>query len=124
MIRHKGCGGEVCADWSLQYEYEGYTVPAHRCRKCKREILGDAEVDLGNDEPTAQYKVSFNKGRGEWLAVVYRDEPGGVRRVLTVGCEDTEADAVRWARGTIGLMAEHRRDDVELPDKYERRVPQ
>ena len=67
-----------------------------------------------------QVKIVYGRRRKEWLVVIYRDTPDGVRHVLTVGCEDSRSDADGWATGTLDLMNRLERDDVELPDKYER----
>jgi len=64
-------------------------------------------------------RILFSRRRQEWLAVIYRDAEG-VRHVLTIGCEDCYIEAECWAVGTLDLMNRLERDDVELPDKYER----
>jgi hypothetical protein len=45
-MTHKDCGGELYENPSMKYEYEGGVYPAIMCRKCNREVLGDAEVEI------------------------------------------------------------------------------
>lgn len=52
---HRDCGGEIILDESKTYDYEldngvMTEVPAWRCRKCGKEILGDAEIELNEEE--------------------------------------------------------------------------
>ena len=48
---HRGCGGDIVEDWEHTYEYdvgqEGtpVKVPSYWCQKCKKEILGDPEME-------------------------------------------------------------------------------
>src|SRR4051812_3643720 len=69
---HKGCGGEVKEDLSVPgYHYnpdkdtanpDDPTVPAQRCKKCKAEILGDAQIRLLRDDwqdPNEQARHTF-----------------------------------------------------------------
>ena len=55
--RHLDCNGRIVEDWSKTYDHEGATYPAYRCTRCAAEILGDAEIQL-LEEDTA------NAGRG------------------------------------------------------------
>lgn len=43
-LLHLGCGGDIVEDWSTTYDYDGEKCPALRCKKCGKEILGDAET--------------------------------------------------------------------------------
>lgn len=118
-IRHRGCGGEIRADWSLQHVNEDYSVPAHRCAKCGKEVLNDLEVVLNGDvQDELLFRVRYSQTRREWLAVVFC-ERGNVRVVHTVGCEDTREAATSWALGTIALMQQYG-EGASLPDKYDR----
>ena len=58
---HRNCGGEIKEDYSLPPYYnpnnpdedvEGnliYAIPAIVCMKCGIEILGDASIELGDE---------------------------------------------------------------------------
>ena len=45
-MKHKGCGGSLYESVTKFYEYEGSKYPAVKCRKCGKEIIGDAEVEI------------------------------------------------------------------------------
>lgn len=50
-MKHKKCGGTITEDWLQTYEQisddgKATRVPALRCNKCWKEILGDADIDL------------------------------------------------------------------------------
>ena len=52
MLVHRGCGGEVKPNWGRLYccmNEDGTPrsmEPAQRCTRCKKEILGDSELDI------------------------------------------------------------------------------
>ena len=60
-MKHKGCGGEVILDADEVF-FKGYRftgeeakqfgafVPATVCLRCKQEVIGDAMIDLGENE--------------------------------------------------------------------------
>lgn len=78
------------------------------------------KLDFSDIPPGLGAKIAFNEEREEWLAVIFR-KSGEMITVLSAGREETEDDAIQWARGTMRLMHETGRDDVELPDMYDRR---
>ena len=61
--------------------------------------------------PKAKY--SFIDARKEWLAVIYRG-----KTVLSVGCENTEAEIKTWAAQSIVNYPKL------VPDMYSRKVLQ
>lgn len=122
-MKHVNCGGTIAADYTEPYVEKGHLLPAWRCCKCGAEVRQDAEVDLENPPDgwtTPEFKVAYSRARREWVGVIFRDADM-VRKVLTIGCEDSQTAAHRWARESIALMERERRDDVEMPDKYERK---
>lgn len=59
------------------------------------------------------------RDNGEWLATIAQQLPDELI-VLSVGIEDTEDAVLAWAGGSMQLMIDSGRDDVQLPDKYDR----
>ena len=52
MLIHIHCGGEVGPAWNEEpYESEEYgTVPVYRCKRCMKEIVGDAQIEIVGNE--------------------------------------------------------------------------
>jgi len=60
-MKHRHCGGNISQDWNFMYQYEGinnvkHSVPALRCEKCGKVILGDGEIDTEVPEIEEQYE--------------------------------------------------------------------
>lgn len=56
-LKHKNCGGIITENWNDPYEFSGEDakifgkkVPKYICQKCKKEILGDSEIELEQDK--------------------------------------------------------------------------
>lgn len=50
-MKHRGCGGEIAEDLdSPPYLYEGMVISVYRCVKCGEEILGDADIELDEED--------------------------------------------------------------------------
>lgn len=44
-MKHAGCGGEIYYDWTVTYDDgSGGLLPSLRCISCKREIVGDPDI--------------------------------------------------------------------------------
>lgn len=61
----------------------------------------------------------FVPERQEYIAVIAKQE-GTTMTVVSIGCENSEADVLEWLRETIKLMRESGRLDVQAPDMYDR----
>jgi hypothetical protein len=66
MMFHKGCGGVLVPNMDKLYEYvteDGVSAkfPAIFCDLCKKEILGDREIHLSDDEGVIEKKPAKRK---------------------------------------------------------------
>lgn len=61
----------------------------------------------------------FVPERQEYIAIIIKQE-GTTMEVASIGCENSEADALEWIRETIKIMRESGRTDVQAPDMYDR----
>lgn len=48
-MTHHGCGGTLFKDTDISYAVDGKWQNALRCGKCRKEILGNLEIDLPPD---------------------------------------------------------------------------
>lgn len=50
------------------------------------------------DDDPIRSKYGYRAGKGDWLGVVYRQQPGGRTLVLTLGVETSKAAIRDWCR--------------------------